>query len=102
MESPNFEDPRTAREVADAINVVTADILKNTPRQYPMGHPVDDLPRAATEIERALKRGRLDDAKRRAGVVAKYFDLYTPTEENAVAAKSVLARRIHELTHQAE
>ena len=102
MESSKFEDPRTAREVADAINVVTADILKNTPRTYPMGHPVDDLPRATTEIERALKRGRLEDAKRRAESVAKYIELYTPTEEDAVAAKNVLVRRIHDLAHPSE
>jgi hypothetical protein len=95
---PDFSDPNAARAVAEAINVVTADILKNTPRVYPMGHPVDDLPRVANDIERALKLGRLEDAKKRAGLAEKYLEVYAPSEEGAVAAKSVLVNRIHSLS----
>jgi hypothetical protein len=97
--SPDFNDPQAAKEVAEAINVMTADILKNTPKLYPKGHPVDDLPSAGTEIERHLKRGKIAEAKRRAGIAEKYLEMYSPSEEAPVAAKKIIAKRIHDLVH---
>jgi hypothetical protein len=88
---PNLSE----REVADAINAMTLDILKNTPRIYPKGHPADQLPTLTADVERELKRGRLDEARQRAEIVEKYLDLYKPAEETAVAAKGVIARRVH-------
>ena len=90
----DLSDPAIARAVADAINVVTADILRNTPKVYPKGHPVDDLPSVPLEMERSLKRGRIEDARNRAALAEKYLEVFSPTEDGSVAAKSVLARRL--------
>jgi hypothetical protein len=80
-------------DVASAIDVIASDILRNARRRYPPGHPVRDLPSIATSVEYQMKRGRLDDARHRAEMAAKYIAMYDPSEEGAKVARDLLERR---------
>lgn len=94
-DSGNLTDEKVVHEVANAINVIAADIIRGTPRLYPAGHPVHDMPRVATGIESALKRGNLADARQRAEIFQKYLEMYAPLEDEARVAKGILTQRMH-------
>src|ERR1700730_11881024 len=101
-EDPSLTDKTSLQEVAEAIDVMAGDILKNSPRIYAKGNPVREMPRMASAIERATKHRHFEDARARAGIFEKYLELYQPAEENARAAKSVIVQRIHDITKSAD
>ncbi|MBV8150177.1 MAG: hypothetical protein JOY59_01365 [Candidatus Eremiobacteraeota bacterium] len=78
---------------ASAPRTITKDIFRNAAR-YPAGNPIRDLPALASEIEREVKRGRLDEARRRAALLDKVIKGYESRDEDAAMAKLTLERRV--------
>lgn len=98
MEDPlDLSDEKAVHDVLNAINVIAADIIRSTPRLYPAGHPVHDMPRVATGIESAIKRKNLNDARQRAEIFQKYLEMYAPLEDDARAAKGILTQRMRDI-----
>ncbi|MBV8600213.1 MAG: hypothetical protein JO359_01480 [Candidatus Eremiobacteraeota bacterium] len=101
MDDPTSElhDQQAAREVAAAIDAISADILKNTPQLYASGNPLHDIPHLANAMEKSIQRGKFEDARIRATTLEKYIESYSPVDEPAQEAKYLLRHRVRLLTH---
>lgn len=89
-----LQDAETGKKMREAIDAVTADLLRNSAR-YPAS--LRDLPRLATAMEKSVKAGNYKDAIMRAGQLEKHIEPYAPTDEPAQEAKLTIRHRIRVL-----
>ena len=86
-----LKDAGAAKQVREAIDAVTADLIRNS-KNYPA--QVRDMPRLATAMEKSVKDGNYREAITRAGQLEKHVEAYVPSDEPAKEAKLTLMHRI--------
>ena len=86
-----LKDAAAAKQVREAIDGITADLIRNS-KKYPA--QVRDLPRLATAVEKSVKDGNYRDAITRGGQLEKIVEVYSPTDEPAKEAKLTLLHRL--------
>jgi len=93
MDDPIAElrDAGGAKQVADAVNAITADLIRNGSK-YPA--QVRDLPRLVTALEKSVKSENYKDALMRAQQIDKHLEAFTPDNEPAQEAKLVIRHRL--------
>ena len=93
MDDPIAElrDAGEAKQVAEAVNAITADLIRNAAK-YPA--QVRDLPRLVTAMEKSIKAENYKDALQRATQLEKTIEAFTPDNEPAQEAKLVLRHRL--------
>ncbi|MGH7715506.1 MAG: hypothetical protein ACREML_05860 [Vulcanimicrobiaceae bacterium] len=93
MDDPIAElrDAGEAKKAADAVNAITADLIRNAAK-YPA--QVRDLPRLVTAMEKSIKTENYKDALLRAQQIDKHLEAFTPGEEPAQEAKLLLRHRL--------
>jgi len=93
MDDPIAElrDAGSAKRVAEAVNAITADLIRNAAK-YPA--QVRDLPRLVTALEKSVKTENYKDAIMRASQIDKQMDAFTPSDEPGQEAKLVLRHRL--------
>ena len=96
IDDPKAElsDAATAKQVADAVNAITGDLIRNSAK-YPSG--VRDLPRLVSAMEKSIKAGNFKDAVFHAKLVDEQIEAWKPTDEPAQEAKLILRRRVRVL-----
>jgi hypothetical protein len=93
MDDPIAElrDAAEGKKVEEAINAITADLIRNA-KKYPA--QVRDLPRLITAMERSVKTENYKEALTRAGQIEKHLESYAPTDEPSQEAKLVVRHRL--------
>ncbi|HEY1727285.1 MAG TPA: hypothetical protein VGG22_02765 [Candidatus Baltobacteraceae bacterium] len=93
MDDPIAElrDAAEAKQVAEAVNAITADLIRNAAK-YPA--QVRDLPRLVTAMEKSIKSENYKDALTRGQQLDKHLESFTPADEPAREAKLVLRHRL--------
>ena len=86
-----LKDAAAAKHVREAIDGITADLIRNS-KNYPA--QVRDLPRLATAVEKSVKDGNYREAITRAGQLDKIVEVYSPSDEPAKEAKLTLLHRL--------
>ncbi|MGH7660734.1 MAG: hypothetical protein ACRENA_07445 [Vulcanimicrobiaceae bacterium] len=86
-----LQDAGAARQVREAIDAITADLIRNS-KTYPA--QVRDIPRLATSMEKSVKDGKYRDAIMRAGQLDKHVESYIPSDEPAKEAKLTMMHRL--------
>jgi hypothetical protein len=96
MDDPKAElkDAGTAKQLAEAVDAITADLMRNSAK-YPS--TVRDLPKLVAAMEKSIKAENYRDAAFHAGLVDQQIEAWKPTEESAQEAKLLVRRRIRVL-----
>jgi hypothetical protein len=97
MDDPIAElrDAGEAKKVANAVNAITADLIRNAAK-YPA--QVRDLPRLVTAMEKSIKTENYKDALLRGQQIDKHLEAFTPGEEPSQEAKLTVRHRLLILT----
>lgn len=89
-----LQDVGTAKQVAESVDAITADLIRNSAK-YPS--TVRDLPRLVSAMEKAIKGGNFKDAAFHASLVEQQIESWKPADEPAQEAKLIVRRRIRVL-----
>jgi hypothetical protein len=93
MDDPIAElrDAGEAKKVANAVNAITADLIRNAAK-YPA--QVRDLPRLVAAMEKSIKSENYKDALMRGQQIDKHLEVFTPGDEPSQEAKLTLRHRL--------
>ena len=96
MDDPKAElkDAGTAKQIAEAIDAITADLIRNSAK-YPS--TVRDLPKLISAMEKSIKAENYRDAAFHANLIEQQIEAWKPTEEPSQEAKLLVRRRIRVL-----
>lgn len=89
-----LEDAAAAKQVGEAIDAITADLIRHSAK-YPAS--VRELPRLVASMEKLIKGGKYREAALEAGRIEEQMESYKPTDEPAQEAKLIVRRRVRVL-----